>query len=474
MNTEARNFKRTKMVCTIGPGSMDYEVLKKLAIEGLNIARVNGSHGDHAQHDQIIKTVRQVSMDINKPIGILYDLQGPKIRLGNLGEKGVMLYKGQRIILTTKNEFGPKLLPIQFDFTPYLKKGDPIFINDGFVELKTLKVTPGQVEAKVLDGGLLTSHKGINLPETKLPDIAITEKDKEDLAFAIKQNVDFVAISFVQSVKDVQTVRKILQEEKKDIWIISKIERRAALTNLEAIVDASDGVMVARGDLAIEAGMEEVPIIQRRIITLARKKSKPVIVATQMLESMISSRQPTRAEVNDVASAVYLKVSAVMLSAETATGHYPVETVTMMKKIIRRIEKQLTYAHPEIPETNATSNSNLAIASAAVDLAYRIKAELILVGTTSGATAQAVSGCRPNVPIVAVTHDDRVIRRLTLLWGVKAILVDKKMTTDEFITQAIEKILSRGFVKKGETIVVASGQQSGIVGGTNMIKVHTL
>jgi pyruvate kinase len=468
------HFKRTKIVCTIGPASSSEEMLRHLLEAGMDVARLNFSHGKHEDHLTVIERLRKASKEVNRPVAILQDLQGPKIRLGALPEGTFTLTEGSIITLGPEN--ASATLPLQFDFTPYIQKGDPVFIDDGNIELHVTEAKPGLIEARVVAGGTVTSNKGINIPETTIPSAALTDKDKQDVLFGLQHGVDYVALSFVQSPEDVLELRQIIDRHHSQAKIIAKIERKEAVKLIKEIAEVADGMMVARGDLALEAGLEEVPIIQQEIIRLGRLSKKPVIVATQMLESMVTHHTPTRAEVNDVASAVLGGTDAVMLSAETATGHYPAVTTRTMRRIIVRLERHMhthRSAHA-MQEVSAKSKSTDAVATAAAILAEQLEAELLVIGTASGYTALAVAATRPTVPVIAVTHDDMVYRQLALVWGIQAYVVPKTEDVETFFATALNQIVGHGFAKTGAKIVIASGVQPGIVGGTNILKIHTL
>jgi pyruvate kinase len=470
------HLKRTKIVCTIGPASSSKEALQALIESGMDVARLNFSHGSHQDHVQVIGHIRQLAKEAGRPIAILLDLQGPKIRVGMLPE-GIVHLEDHTVITLGPTD-SQATIPLQYDFTPYIKKGDPIYIDDGNIELHVTDVEKGKISARVIAGGAVTTNKGINIPETVIPSAALTNKDRQDVLFGIREGVDYFALSFVQQPTDVTDLRTILTEHHATAKIIAKIERKEAVKNIRDIIEAADGLMVARGDLALEAGMEEVPIIQQDLIALGRRYKKPVIVATQMLESMITHHAPTRAEVNDVANAVMGQTDAVMLSAETAIGQHPTIVARTMRRIIVRLERRPhTSIHTErqtLRDVSSHSKNTDAVATAAAVLAEQLEAELLVIGTSSGYTALAVAASRPDVPVIAVTHEEDVYRQLALVWGIQAYLVPKTTDTDEFFAAAIHQILRHGYVKPGAKIVIASGVQPGIVGGTNILKIHTV
>lgn len=468
-------FKRTKIVATIGPASESEEKLQEIIAAGLNVARLNFSHGTHADHKERIIKLRTISKKVGKPVAILQDLQGPKIRLGNLKENSLILQKGETIALEFGKEQTSQNIPVQVDIFPYLEKGHHILINDGVIRLVVNHIDDGVAQCTVVAGGEIKPHKGVNLPNTQLPSMALTEKDKEDLAFGLANAVDYVAISFVQSEKDINYVRKLMAMHHHQPKIIAKIECGPAVQNLDAIMEAADGVMVARGDLAVEVGQEEVPIIQRMIIQKARSIHKPVIVATQMLESMVKNAEPTRAEVNDVATAVLDQVDAVMLSAESAHGDYPIEAVAMMEKIIKRVERYLNESSKSLDFKAHKSHRQVdAIASASAVLALELQAKVILALTESGVTAQELSSYRPFVPVLAVTDNELTYNQMALLWGVKAFFLAKIIDNDEAYTKVIGEFKNKKLIENGDIIVHVAGTHPGVSGHINSIKVATV
>lgn len=402
------------------------------------------------------------------------DLQGPKLRLGSLSgpkkiSKGEVLFLSARPV---KHE-----VPIQFDLAPFVKKGDRIFLNDGLVELKITDVNNKTIETKAQNGGIISSNKGINVPDTTIDTPAFAEKDKQDLQFALKQGVDFVALSFVQKAEDVQVVREIITKLKPGVQIIAKIEKRQAVENLEEIIQLADAVMVARGDLGIEIKASQVPLTQQKIVNLARRFQKPVIIATQMLESMTQNPRPTRAETSDVAHAVLNQVDAVMLSAETVLGSYPVEAVTTMNEIILSVEEQTDYK--TIVNTNWQNiPQNLkqvsAIVSAAASIAFRIDAKTVVTATSSGHTAKILASFRPEAQIIAITHNEQVRNQLQLVWGVECFITEYTKNYNVFWKRIIDSIKRNRITVKGSKIVIASGSLIGISGTTDTIKVVTI
>lgn len=435
-------------------------------LSGVNGLRLNMSHGTHEQHAAVIRQARKLSKKLAKPLAVIADLQGPKIRLGQLPPDGLVLAKGDTVQFAYGDVYEPdKPLPVQHDISKYLKKGQPLFLRDGMVETEVLKVVKGVVHVKVLNTGVVFSKQGINLPDTDLGGDILTEKDKADIAFAAAQDVDYIALSFVQTAEDIKGLRSRLKRLEADCGIIAKIETKTAVDHLVGIMQVSDGVMVARGDLAVETRPETVPIIQQRIIELAKRMQKVCIVATQMLESMISSPQPTRAEVSDVATAVLQGADAVMLSGESAMGKYPIETVQLMRRVIKYTELN----RPEsltAEEFGDATHSN-AIAGAAITLAGHIKARVILAETTSGQTARNLSGLRPASLIVAVTHKPRVYQQLAILWGARSYLIrNPKKAADE----TIQMLHDEHNLRRGDAVIRASGNQPGVTGGTDTVQ----
>jgi pyruvate kinase len=471
----ARNLKKTKIVATIGPASHSYETIKRLVEEGVNVARLNFSHGDHSEHLQRLEWVRQASRELDKPVAILQDLQGPKIRCGIIPDV-INIQEGKEYTLVLAQEMTDNRIPVQFDFFPYLQHNDHILINDGLVKFKLREVNQKEAICVALSSGPISSKKGINLPDTHLPNMAFTAKDAEDLKFGLAHDVDYVALSFVQSAQDIHNIKQIIQESGSSAKVVAKIETKLAVKNLKEIIDATDAVMVARGDLAVELSQEDVPIIQRDIIKLARAKHTPVIVATQMLESMVVNSEPTRAEVNDVATAVLENADAVMLSAETANGAHPVEVVKVMKRIIKRVERHYreTLTDFALATLEISQDQTTAVAAASAILAHQLKAEMICVTTSSGRTAQRVASYRPETPILVLTSNMKAYNQLALLWGVKSFFLPTIKDNQYDFLYAINKAKQKGYVQSGDKVVFVTGQQPGVAGGTNTIKVETV
>jgi pyruvate kinase len=465
----AASFKKTKIIATLGPATGTAEKIAELIKAGANGIRLNLSHGTHEEHKHWIKLIRQASAELSKPVSIIADLQGPKIRVGALPLDGVPMVRSRTVCFQyAANYEEAGIIPIQHDFSGNVQVGQRMFLRDGLISVKITAIKKGVVETKVETPGILLTNQGINLPDADFGGNILTDKDIADIKFAVEQDADYLALSFVQTADDIINLKKRLHRLDSDMAVISKIETKAAIDDLEGIIAASDAVMVARGDLAIETSNEAVPVLQRTIIDLARQYRRPVIVATQMLESMLHSTQPSRAEVSDVSWAVIYGTDAVMLSGETAMGEYPIETVTMMKRIIRHTEEQAPRSGA-INDFGDTSHVN-AISATAVILARQTAAKVIVAGTTSGQTARNLSSFRPSTPIIILTNNPRVYQQLAIVWGGKAFLVSMH-DFDSVGDVAIETLVGAGNIRTGDTIVVASGHQPGVVGGTDTIQV---
>ncbi len=466
-------MRRTKIVCTIGPTSESVEILKELLKNGMNVARLNFSHGNHEEHGNRIANIRQASAETGIDVAIMLDTKGPEIRIGVMKEK-VELQKGQKFILTTEDIEGDiERVSVTYKELPEdLHVGARILIDDGLIELSVEKVCDNQIHTVVLNGGPLSSRKSVNLPGIKVNLPAVTEKDLSDFKFGIEQGVDFIAASFVRKPEDVLEIRKVLEEARADIHIISKIENAEGVENIDAIIEVSDGIMVARGDLGVEIPAEQVPIEQKMMIRKCNKEGKPVITATQMLDSMIRNPRPTRAEASDVANAIFDGTDATMLSGETANGSYPVEAVKMMAKIAENTEDCLSFreilAKFDAPEANTTD----AISHATCNIALELKAAAILTATRSGYTARAVSKYRPQAPIIAATPLKSVLRKLLLSFGVFPIIVGESNNTDEMIEVSVASALNKGLIQSGDLVVITAGTPVGVRGTTNLLKVH--
>jgi len=466
-------FKRTKILATLGPITSTPEMIKDLITAGTNGFRLNFSHGDYAERDDQINWIREASRQNGKPVAILQDLQGPKIRLGMLNEN-MAVKKGDEIILDHAAEHNGNVLPIQYNLAEKVKIGEPIYIFDGKVRTTVIEITSETaIKVRIENDGTLMSKKGINLPDTDFGGDILTPKDLKDIEYGLTKDIDFVALSFVQSVEDINNLRQILVAGGSHAQIIAKIETKAAIKDdvMEQIVIASDGIMVARGDLAVEAGAEVVPIVQRRLIALCRKHGKLSIVATQMMASMVDSPEPTRAEVSDVANAVIQGADTVMLSDETANGSYPLETVAAMKKVILYTQENAPVV--AIQDYAIAKNIQLdAISAAAVSLAEQLNVDAIIAETKSGATAANIAAHRPNLPIISVTSELRSAQQLGLNYANRSYV--RPDSTEAGFDLAKELKAQGLFGDEKATVIIVSGQQPGIVGTTDTIKVRVL
>lgn len=468
-------WRHSKIVCTIGPASCTPRIIRKLFEAGLDVARLNFSHGTHEGHAQTIAMLREASGALKKPIGILADLQGPKIRTGVLAGGGtVVLEAGQRFVITTSKILGDSTrVNTTFHSLPReVKPGDRVLLSDGLIELRVEKTTKNEVICEVVNGGVLGEHKGINLPGVNLHVPALTEKDRQDLRFALKHKVDYIAASFVRRAADVLVARELVRRAGGNTPVIAKLEKPEAIENLDEILRVSEGVMVARGDLGVEMSPERVPVVQKNIIARAREMRRPVITATQMLESMTENPRPTRAEASDVANAIFDGTDAVMLSAETATGKYPVEAVTMMARIIEEAEASIH----EFPRPAAQEKLKVAetVAELVCHASRELHMKLIAVFTHSGFTARLVSRYRPLVPIVAFSPEQETRRRMSLLWGVTARSIVDIKKIDGLAAIAEKRLIEERLVRKGDVIGIVAGTPMGIRGTTNFMKFHVI
>ncbi|RIK53774.1 MAG: pyruvate kinase [Chloroflexi bacterium] len=471
---------RVKIICTIGPASRELDVLTKLAGAGMNVARLNMSHGTHEYHRGTIERVRQVSEQLQKPIAILADLQGPKLRVGKMQEGGVPLKKGEELILSTDEIVGaPGRVPIQYDELPrQVRPGEHILVDDGLLELEVISSGDTEIKTRVIIGGLLTDNKGMNLPDASLDIAALTPKDLEDVHFALANQVDWIALSFVRTAHEVLELKSIIQNNSafgRVPPVVSKIEKPEAVRNIDAIIHASDAIMVARGDLGIEVATETVPMIQKQIISKCLAAAKPVITATQMLDSMIRNPRPTRAEASDVANAVLDGSDAIMLSGETASGSFPVEAVQTMVKIAEEAERAMFstdacrgYAKPEVYTAAG------AICHAAMQTADELNAKAIIAPTVSGATARFIASFRPMVPVIAVTPSPMVQRQLCMHWGTYPLLTRRLSNTDEVVNDAINVAQQAGLVQPGDSVVLTAGVVGSVRSATNLMMVRTI
>jgi pyruvate kinase len=469
------SFRHSKIVCTIGPASRDPRILKRLLEAGMDVARLNFSHGSHSEHLAAIQTLRSTAQKLKKTIAILADLQGPKIRTGPLASgTSVTLRSGQKFTITTAKILGDSTR-VNTTFLPLPKevhRRDRILLSDGLIELRVESVRGREVNCRVVNGGALGEHKGINLPGIRLRVPALTPKDKTDLKFALAHGVDYIAVSFVRRPEDVLLAKGLIRRAGKDTPVIAKLEKPEAIENLEEILRVSDGVMVARGDLGVEMSPERVPVVQKTIIARAREFRRPVITATQMLESMTENPRPTRAEASDVANAIFDGSDAVMLSAETASGKYPVEAASMMARIICEAEESMPeFARPATQE-------KLKVAETVAELVCHASRELhmrwIVVFTHSGFTARLISRYRPLVPIAAFSPEAVTRRRVALVWGVLPLAIPDLRKVDQLAEISEKRLLKEKLVRKGDVIAVVAGTPMGVRGTTNFMKFHVI
>ncbi len=462
--------RRTKIVATLGPASDTPDRLRELICAGVDAVRLNLSHGTHAEHAERAWLVREIAADLGRPVALIADLQGPKLRIGDLPEP-VVLATGGEVTLCAEEAARDGELPVAPSVIgEVLEPGHHVLIDDGLVRLRVEEVDSGRARCAVLVGGRVSSHKGVNLPGVPLPIPSLTAKDTVDLDWALATGVDFVALSFVRSSTDVRELRSLIEQADSHAHVIAKIEKSEAVDLLDDVLSEADAVMVARGDLGVEIGPALVPLLQKRIIQKALERGKPVITATQMLESMVHSAEPTRAEASDVANAVLDGTSAVMLSGETAVGEYPVEAVAYMDRIARAVEPSMGYRH-ELPEAAENPTIGQAMSNAACDLAEALQARAILVPTFTGRTASAVARLRPRRPIVALTHVDWALRQLALEWGVTPLSIPEMSDVETLWSAALDAARDARLVDSGDRVVITAGTAVNIPGSTNVIKV---
>ena len=470
-------MRRTKIVCTIGPASSSSDELDRLVAAGLDVARLNFSHGTHDEHADVVRRIREGEARWGRPIAILQDLQGPKIRLGTFGPGG-----GARVDLEPGRPFTLSARPVEGtaerasithpEYLRDLRAGDEIWMDDGMIQLRVESTSADEVRCRVVVGGRISDHKGLSLPRVTFPVSCLTTKDREDLRFGLRQGVDYVAVSFVRSAADIDEVRAFLREQGADLPIVAKLERHEIVDNLPGILSKVDAVMVARGDLGVDVPIEDVPHIQKEIIRQARGAKIPVIVATQMLESMVTHLRPTRAEVSDVSTAIFDGADAVMLSAETATGRYPHDAVAVMARVAERADDAVLSIDRERRRRRPGASFPEAVSDAAATAAHVLSARAIVAFTESGFSARLISQARPSVPIIALTPFIEVQRRLALSWGVTSRLIRKVETTDDLIEEVEATLLSDGAVRPNDVIVIISGSPMWVRGTTNLLKLH--
>lgn len=468
-------MRKTKIVCTIGPSSESLDNIKKLITAGMNVARLNFSHGDFEEHGARITTIREASAELGKSIAILLDTKGPEIRTGKLKEEPIELVQDELITLTTEEILGDKdRLSITYSDLPGdVEVGSTILIDDGLIGLTVVDIQGTEIKCRIVNGGTIKSKKGVNVPGVNISLPGITEKDANDIVFGIEQGVDFIAASFVRKASDVLEIRQLLESHNAShIQIISKIENQQGVDNLDEILEVSDGLMVARGDLGVEIPAEDVPLAQKRMIEKCNRVGKPVITATQMLDSMQRNPRPTRAEASDVANAIFDGTDAIMLSGETAAGKYPVDSVLTMSRIAEKAESALEYREIFIKQSNAQQTTvTEAISQSVANSALELDAKAIITSTETGYTARMVSKYRPKAPIIAVTTEDKTMRRLALNWGVTPVKGIVASSTDEMFDKAMKGGIDSGIVKEGDLVVITAGIPLGRSGSTNLIKI---
>ncbi|MFD4406566.1 pyruvate kinase [Nocardia sp. NPDC058499] len=466
-------MRRTKIVCTLGPATATEERIRELVESGMDVARLNFSHGEHSDHAENYKKVRQACEDLGRAVGILADLQGPKIRLGRFAEERTLWATGEVVRITVDDIVGDhdRVSTTYKQLAEDAKSGDRLLVDDGKVGLEVIRVEGNDVVCEVTEGGPVSNNKGVSLPGMDVSVPALSEKDIEDLEFALNLGVDFIALSFVRSPSDIELVHDVMDRVGRRVPVIGKLEKPEAIDNLEAVVLAFDAVMVARGDLGVELPLEQVPIVQKRAIQMARENAKPVIVATQMLESMIENSRPTRAEASDVANAVLDGADAVMLSGETSVGKYPIETVRTMARIVHAVETESTNV-PPLTHTPRTKRG--VISYAARDIGERLNAKALVAFTQSGDTVRRLARLHTPIPLLAFTPLPEVRSQLALTWGTETFIVPTVDSTDAMIKQVDQALLSMNRYAKGDLVVIVAGSPPGTVGSTNLIHVHRI
>lgn len=469
-------MRKTKIICTLGPSTDDEAILKQLMLEGMNVVRVNFSHQTHADHKKRIEVVKRLRKELNLPIALLADTKGPEIRLGKF-EKKVFLERGNSYVLTSRDVPGDdKQAHISFpELSKDVKKDDIILLDDGLIELKVVSMNQTDINCIILNGGHISSNKGVNVPGVKLSLPFISSADRADIRFIVEEDFDFIAASFTRTASDIKQIKsELTRHGNHDINIIAKIENADGVANIDEILEESDGIMVARGDLGVEIALEEIPIIQKQLIKKAYLRGKRVITATQMLESMMTNPRPTRAELTDIANAIYDGTSAIMLSGETAAGAYPVEAVRTMACIALRTEKDIDYKHRFLKRDSEAMDVTNAISHATCAAAIDLSAQCVITVTTSGVTAKMISKFRVNCPIIGCSPSEKTVRQMNLSWGVTPILIEWKNNSDELFTHAVEEVQKKGVIKEGDLVVITAGVPLGVSGTTNMMKVHVV
>lgn len=468
-------MRRAKIVCTLGPATDTYDQIKALVEAGMDIARFNLSHGTYADHEERYRHVRKASDDTGRSVGILADLQGPKIRLGRFREGPVLLERGDTFTITTEDTEGDRHLcgTTYQGLAADVTRGERILVDDGKVALEVTAIDGPRVRTTVVEGGMVSDHKGLNLPGVAVSVPALSEKDIEDLNWALGIGADIIALSFVRSGRDIDDVHRVMDEAGRRLPVIAKVEKPQAVDNIDDIVAAFDGIMVARGDLGVEMPLEQVPLVQKRAIKLAKRNAKPVIVATQMLDSMIDNSRPTRAEASDVANAVIDGTDAVMLSGETSVGKYPVETVRTMARIVTAAEADvLAKGLPPLTERNKPRTQGGAVARAAAEIGDFLGAKYLVAFTQSGDTVKRLSRYRSPIPLLAFTPDPATRSQLNLTWGVETFLGPHVESTDAMVAQVDEELLRIGRCRRGDIVIITAGSPPGVPGSTNLVHVH--
>ncbi len=465
---------KTKIICTIGPASGTEEIIRALIKNGMSVARLNFSHGTHDGHLKLMQIIRSVSQEENKPVAILQDLCGPKIRIGEVHESGIRLDPGQTFFLTSKPVMGTKdRVSVNYQSLPdEVRKGDRIMLADGVMEMVVMASGGTEIECQVITGGVLTSHKGVNLPSGTIKAPALTDKDIADLAFGLDNDVDYIGLSFVRSPEDIILIKERIQKQGKDTPVIAKIEKHEALRNIDEIIRVADGIMVARGDLGVEIPLETIPNVQKSLVRKANIEGKPVIIATQMLRSMVDSPRPTRAEATDVANAILDGADAVMLSEETASGNYPVEAVQFMSRIA--LSAETAFPHDSYLKLVPKKEVSESVAHASCVLSDHLDAAGIVAPTRSGYTAKQISRFRPRGKIIALSPEPVTIRRLALYWGCLPSLVADAKDTDALIEKSAKTALETGHVVKGDLVIITAGHPVWVPGLTKMLRVKKL
>lgn len=468
-------MRRAKIVCTLGPATDTYEQIKALVEAGMDMARLNLSHGSYAEHEERYRHVRKAAQETGRGVGILADLQGPKIRLGRFAEGPVLLERGDDFTITVEPVEGDRhICSTTYDgLAADVSAGEHILVDDGRVTLEVTGVDGPRVHTVVIEGGMVSDHKGLNLPGVAVSVPALSAKDIDDLRWALRTGADMIALSFVRAGRDIHDVHRVMDEEHRRLPVIAKIEKPQAVDNIADIVAAFDGLMVARGDLGVEMPLEQVPIVQKRAVTLAKRNAKPVIVATQMLDSMIDNSRPTRAEASDVANAVIDGTDAVMLSGETSVGTYPVETVATMARIVEAAEEDiLAKGLPPLTDRNKPRTQGGAVARAAAEMGDFLGAKALVAFTQSGDTVKRLSRYRSPIPLLAFTPDEATRAQLNLTWGVETFLGPHVESTDAMVAQVDEELLRIGRCRKGDVVVITAGSPPGVAGTTNLVRVH--